>query len=683
MRRVVPRTFPLLLALVMGAGVAADDPATASAAGADAGTSPSAIFLPILSRYRAPDDYIGIAFDARSLQTYAQDLADAQEWTGVHFAYVHLPVVWSDLEFADIQRLFDIIVDNGSTPFIVWEPWAGMNAGVGPDRCQQDYRLQRILDGHFNPFIGRFARGAAEWGHVFLMDFGHEMNINQAAWSGWCNGGPRGGPEQFQRAYRYLHDRFVEQAATNVRWVWTPNFQSLPLEPWNDPERYYPGDAYVDWIGTNAFNWGASSRYTEHRFRSFEDIVGPILDRMALLHPTRPQIVIEAGSVDGDGGSRAAWVAGALESIARRPQVHAVIYYSYDHPRYLDGRAYDFRLDGDPAARTALRDGVARLGFGQRLYEGRDGVPPRRLMGTGASLGVGVSDAPDLPAFYSRIGLRHPVVVFFAHWRQSGYAYADMFGHYMGTTHVPLVIWDPVDTTPADIAAGKHDNYLTQWAQAMRQYDQTVYLAWGIEPNNSLSGRPWSGAANGGARGGPEAYVAAWRHIHDHFARYGASKVRWVWMPAYADIMPADWTAMRPAWNRPLPEWNHFTRYYPGDAYVDWIGLLAVNEGNNLERTTYWIPARTFFERILGLSAQLYPSKPQMVILTSVEDEYDVTRKAAWITDAYTRLAYHRNVRAVAWIDAFQPAWAFDSSVHAATAYRQAVRSPYFRSTVP
>ena len=96
------------------------------------------------------------------------------------------------------------------------------NASAWPearDRLKQDW---------FDAYIGRFARAAAEWGHGFLLDFGHEMNIDQAAWSGWCNGGADGGPEQFVRTYRYLHDRFVGELEVPRRLrrrfltVWSP-----------------------------------------------------------------------------------------------------------------------------------------------------------------------------------------------------------------------------------------------------------------------------------------------------------------------------------------------------------------------------------------------------------------------------------------------------------------------------
>lgn len=647
------------------------------------GASDAALYLPLVGQYREPHRVIGMAFAPRSLQTYADDLAAHGEMTGQGLAIVHIPAVWSEVEFLDLARLFDLIAESGATPFIVWEPWSGMHAGVGPSRCQRDYALQHILDGRFDAYIGRFARAAGEWRGGFLLDFGHEMNIDQAAWSGACNGGPSAGPERFVRAYRYVHDRFVEQGATNVQWVWSPNFQSLPLEPWNDPERYYPGDAYVDWIGTNAFNWGASSAYTENRFRGMEEIAGPLLDRMAAAHPSKRQIVIEAGTVHGDGGDRARWIADGLAAIAKRPHVRAVIYYSYDLPRYLDGRSYDFRLDGDGAARAALAAAVRDHAYGTRLLDGRSAQRPWRPRGNGATLGVSQDSPSAADRFDAAAGKRHEVVAVFAGpWVATATVLQRMNeAHIRGRT--PLLVWDPTGWPLADVAAGAYDDRISDLAGPLRSIGGRILFAWAIEPNNALAGRPWSGAALGGAAGGPETYVAAWRHARAVFAASGAGNVEWVWLPHYQDTMPAAYNATYPVWRRPSPDWNHFARYYPGDDAVDWIGTMAINEGDSASAGTYWVPVRTFLSPVLAECAGRYPTKPQLVIAASVEDDADPARKADWIADLYASLQRRPAVRAVVWHNAHNARWFVTTSEPSLAAYRLAIAAPYFGRPLP
>ncbi|MFF7855944.1 glycosyl hydrolase [Streptomyces sp. NPDC007904] len=61
-----------------------------------------------------------------------------------------------------------------------------------------------------------------------------------------------GTPAEYVRAYRHIHDRFRELGADNVVWTWiiTGYLNHAGLF-----ERMYPGDAYVDWIGYNQYNY--------------------------------------------------------------------------------------------------------------------------------------------------------------------------------------------------------------------------------------------------------------------------------------------------------------------------------------------------------------------------------------------------------------------------------------------
>ncbi|WP_406861290.1 glycosyl hydrolase [Streptomyces sp. HUAS MG47] len=61
-----------------------------------------------------------------------------------------------------------------------------------------------------------------------------------------------GTPEEYVAAYRHIHDRFRELGVTNVVWVWTV---SGYLGHADAMKRLYPGDAYVDWIGMDQYNY--------------------------------------------------------------------------------------------------------------------------------------------------------------------------------------------------------------------------------------------------------------------------------------------------------------------------------------------------------------------------------------------------------------------------------------------
>ena len=84
------------------------------------------------------------------------------------------------------------------------------------------------------------------FGGPVAISFGHEMNGN---WYPW--GTSQATPAEFVAAWRHIHDLFAAAGATNVIWVWNPNI----VNPMPDVELapYWPGDAYVDWVGITGY----------------------------------------------------------------------------------------------------------------------------------------------------------------------------------------------------------------------------------------------------------------------------------------------------------------------------------------------------------------------------------------------------------------------------------------------
>jgi hypothetical protein len=110
-----------------------------------------------------------------------------------------------------------------------------------------------------------------------------------------------------------------------------------------------------------------------------------------------------------------------------------------------------------------------------------------------------------------------------------------------------------------NILQGQFDDDLRSWAKGAAAFGSPILIEWGTEPNGSWFS--WNGKWNGGARLGPERYIAAWRHIVDLMRAEGAHNLQWVWHVNWFD--------------EPQARWNHFENYYPGEDYCDWIGLSA------------------------------------------------------------------------------------------------------------
>jgi hypothetical protein len=183
-------------------------------------------------------------------------------------------------------------------------------------------RLDRILDGSQDALITSRARAVRAFGSALFIRWGWEMNGTWTEWSGASNNTPgtHDGPAKFVRAWRRVHDIFARIGATNVSWVWAPNATSIPATAWNAAAAYYPGDAYVDWIGFSAYNWGTGRTWSH--WSSFRSLVAPFYRRWAR---RKPLIVAETSTAGGPRKSR--WIEGIVPALAGFPRLKAVLLF--------------------------------------------------------------------------------------------------------------------------------------------------------------------------------------------------------------------------------------------------------------------------------------------------------------------------------------------------------------------
>lgn len=130
---------------------------------------------------------------------------------------------------------------------------------------------------------------------------------------------------------------------------------------------------------------------------------------------------------------------------------------------------------------------------------------------------------------------------------------------------IQIIIWpstnDTYDNwTVVEIANGEYDNYIAEIAKQIKNFTYPVFLRFGAEMNICQGPEYWAGAYSFGEN--PAAFVAAWRRVVDLFRAEGASNAVFVWNPNWQD--------------EGFP--HHYTEYYPGDEYVDWVGIDMYQE---------------------------------------------------------------------------------------------------------
>ena len=146
---------------------------------------------------------------------------------------------------------------------------------------------------------------------------------------------------------------------------------------------------------------------------------------------------------------------------------------------------------------------------------------------------------------------------------------------------LPVIWWEPWDPDQWEkgrferfrrIVQGKHDKYIKKWAQDAAAYGDRVVLRLAHEANGNFF--PWSirtfdnNATN---------YKAAWRHVWRIFQQQGATNVEFMWSVSKQTCRGC----------------NPYAKVYPGNQYVDWVGLTAFNWGARKK----WIPMSTTIAR--------------------------------------------------------------------------------------
>ncbi len=162
---------------------------------------------------------------------------------------------------------------------------------------------------------------------------------------------------------------------------------------------------------------------------------------------------------------------------------------------------------------------------------------------------------------------------------------------------------------------------------------------------------PWAVGVNGNTAAD---YRAAWIHTHDLMRAEGADLVRFVWAPMTA-----------------IPGISDFESAYPGDDYVDEIGVDGYNWGD--DGTHGWASPDYLFTASLARLRALAPSKPILIAEVGSADSPDPARKAAWISEFVTVATTEPGVDGFIWFQANKERdWRFNSNPHAANAFRSA-----------
>lgn len=262
------------------------------------------------------------------------------------------------------------------------------------------------------------------------------------------------------------------------------------------------------------------------------------------------------------------------------------------------------------------------------------------------------SDLVEVNTFEQHVRQHADIVMWFADWGRGRFDPAQARA-VARRGSVPEITWEPwvASIGPrrpqpgyalASIIRGRHDAYVRTFAEAVAHYGGRVRLRFAQEMNGRWY--PWSESTNGNR---PGQFVRAWRHVHSIFDEAGATNVEWVWAPVTGQIRAGQ---------------------YPGDAWVDVVGLSGFNGGGLLFHRQGWRPFSVAFGPALDGLHELAPDKP--VELTEIASTEHGGDKAAWIRNMFAEIRRRPYIRALVWFNLRKETdWRIESSRDAQEAF--------------
>jgi hypothetical protein len=296
----------------------------------------------------SPNRMLFGAFDG-SLPSSFRGLDGLESRLQYRFPIVSIYQAWGDRpdEAQFPLRAAQTIDRLGSVPMITWEPWvkdfdAELRPNLPPVADREYASLAAVARGDYDFYITPWAAAAASYGKPLFLRFAHEMNDPyRYPW------GPQNGnrPDDFIAAWKHVHLVFQKMGATNVLWVWSPHISM----PWF--EFYYPGDEWVDWVGTGVLNYGDVATWS--RWWTFHQIVEkayPALQKLG-----KPIMITEFGSLTA-GGDAAEWYVQAFADLsAKYGSVRAVVFFNQTKDVTLSTAPLDWSVLQSPAATARVR----------------------------------------------------------------------------------------------------------------------------------------------------------------------------------------------------------------------------------------------------------------------------------------------------------------------------------------
>lgn len=226
-------------------------------------------------------------------QGWKMDQVRAMEaWQGKTHAVVNLFTDWCNRS-KTLDNLFNQqlpnVWANGNVPVVTWEPYLCSSAATPADvlgraaRGEYDAYLRAWAD-RMKAFVSGPDRtlGTADDRRAYIR-LAHEMNGNWYPWGAAVGGNSAHAyVVMWQRVRTIFWQTGLD--SNTLQWIWAVNHEDVGAARAEDA---YPGPEYIDWIGIDGYNWGASQSWSA--WSRPDQVFGPMVARLRELTRGQPR----------------------------------------------------------------------------------------------------------------------------------------------------------------------------------------------------------------------------------------------------------------------------------------------------------------------------------------------------------------------------------------------------------
>lgn len=201
--------------------------------------------------------------------------------------------------------LMDQCRNHGAIPMVSWGP-EGSDGSVEPAFVN----LQDVVNGNWDSYLTAWGEASASWGHPYFVRLFWEFTGSWNDANGinpWSNGNT---PALFVEAWQHVVNTVRNAGGTQISWVWcTGNVGDSQASLTS----VYPGDSYVDWVGTDVYPRAGES---------FTSTAGTELTNIETVSG-KPVMIPELGYIGSDS---ATWWSNFLSTLSSAwPSIKAVV----------------------------------------------------------------------------------------------------------------------------------------------------------------------------------------------------------------------------------------------------------------------------------------------------------------------------------------------------------------------